>query len=93
MSGPEPDGGLRRLGLRSGDEVRFRKRHGEHWLRGVVTGREADGSIELRDQRGRSRAIRPERIEVAEHGPRGGRAWTPLTDLAARTEQLGLFGD
>ncbi len=56
-------------------------------------GREADGSIDLRDARGRSRAIPVELIEVAERGPRGGRVWSALTDIVARTEQLDLFGD
>lgn len=56
-------------------------------------GRETDGSVDLRDARGRSRAIPVEAIEVAERGPRGGRVWTPLREIVARTEQLDLFGD
>lgn len=84
---------LRSLGLRRGDEIRFRRGDGERWMPGTVMGRETDGSIDLRDARGRSRAIAVERIEVAERGPRGGRVWTPLTEIVARTEQLDLFGD
>jgi hypothetical protein len=84
---------LRSLGLRPGAEVRFRREAGERWLPGKVMGREADGSVDLRDARGRSRAIPVEQIEVAERGPRGGRVWTPLTEIVARTEQLDLFGD
>ena len=81
------------LGLRPGAEIRFRRRDNERWLPGKVMGREADGSVDLRDARGRSRAIPVELIEVAERGPRGGKVWTPLTDVVARTEQLDLFGD
>lgn len=81
------------LGLRPGAEIRFRREPGERWLPGKVMGRESDGSVDLRDARGRSRAIPVELIEVAERGPRGGRIWTPLTEIVARTEQLDLFGD
>jgi hypothetical protein len=81
------------LGLRRGAEIRFRREPGERWLPGKVMGRESDGSVDLRDARGRSRAIPVEQIEVAERGPRGGRIWTPLTEIVARTEQLDLFDD
>ena len=84
---------LRSLGLRPGAAVRFRRHPGDHWQPGKVMGREADGSVDLRDGRGRSRAIPVDQIEVAEVGPRGGRVWTPLLDVVARTEQLNLFGD
>lgn len=81
------------LGLRAGAEIRFRRQDGERWMPGKVMGRESDGSIDLRDARGRSRAIPVDLIEVAERGPRGGKVWTPLTEIIARTEQLDLFGD
>lgn len=84
---------LRALGIRPGAEIRFRRLDGERWMPGKVLGREADGSIDLRDARGRSRAIPVGLIEVAERGPRGGRVWTPLTEIVDRTEQLDLFGD
>ena len=87
------DSWLRSLGLRPGAEIRFRREPGGRWMPGKVMGREADGSVDLRDARGRSRAIPVEQIEVAERGPRGGRVWTPLVDIVARTEQLDLFGD
>jgi len=87
------DSWLRSLGLRPGAQVRFRRAPGERWLPGKVMGREADGSVDLRDARGRSRAIPVAQIEVAEVGPRGGRVWTPLAEIVARTEQLDLFGD
>lgn len=87
------DSWLLSLGLRRGDEIRFRRRADARWLPGKVMGREADGSVDLRDARGRSRSIPVDQIEVAERGPRGGRIWTPLVDIVARTEQLDLFGE
>lgn len=84
---------LRSLGLKPGAEIRFRRQDGDRWMPGKVMGRETDGSIDLRDGRGRSRAIPVEAIEVAERGPRGGRIWTPLPDIVERAEQLDLFGD
>ena len=87
------DSWLRSLGLKPGAEIRFRRQDGERWMPGKVMGREADGSIDLRDGRGRSRAIPVHLIEVAERGPRGGRIWTPLPDIVERSEQLDLFGD
>lgn len=84
---------LRSLGLKPGAEIRFRRQDGERWMPGKVMGRESDGSVDLRDARGRSRAIPVELIEVAERGPRGGRIWTPLPDIVERSEQLDLFGD
>ena len=57
----------------------------------MVERRERDGSVGLRDPKGAAVAIRAENIEVLANGPRGGNRWEPLTDRAARTEQLGLF--
>jgi hypothetical protein len=45
----------------------------------------------VRDGRGASRALRPERLEVRVRGPRGGAVWEPVTTVAARTEQLALW--
>jgi hypothetical protein len=87
------DSWLRSLGLRPGDEIRFRRPDETRWMAGTVMGRHSDGSIDLRDARSRSRAIPVGLIEVAERGPRGGKVWTPLSELVARTEQLDLFGD
>lgn len=85
------DTGLRALGLRRGDTVRFRRGTG-NWSEGVVSARERDGSVGLQDARGRSRAIAVERLEVRCRGPRGGWVWEPLVERAARPEQFGLFG-
>lgn len=79
------------IGLRAGERVRFRRRDRERWQEGVVVRREADGSVGLRDAKGAARAIPVECIEVRVFGPRGGRGWEPLTERAARTEQLRLL--
>lgn len=90
MTGPTvPD--LRALGLAPGDRVRWRERSGGRWREGRVIGRERDGSVAVRDGRGASRALRHERLEVRTEGPRGGRAWEPVPDHAAHTEQLTLW--
>lgn len=85
------DSGLRALGLRRGDTVRFRRGTG-NWSEGVVSARERDGSVGLQDARGRSRAIAVERLEIRCRGPRGGWVWERLVERAARPEQFELFG-
>jgi hypothetical protein len=79
------------IGLQAGDRVRFRRRPDEHWKEATVVRRERDGSVGLRDEKGASRAIVVEQIEVSTHGPRGGRVWEPLVDRMARSEQLRLL--
>ncbi len=83
---------LRSLGLHERQRVRFRRDPAARWTEGEATSVEADGSLGLRDTRGRRRSIPLEAIEVLTRGPRGGRVWTPLTRIAADDEQLGLFG-
>lgn len=83
---------LEELGLRVGERVRWRPRPGSRWAEGVVTRRERDGSIGLRDTQGRARALLVERLEVRCAGPRGARTWESLVERAKRTEQLRLFG-
>jgi hypothetical protein len=90
--GPPTPPDLRALGLVAGDRVRWRDREGARWREGRVVGRERDGSVGVRDDRGASRALRPGRLEVRSRGPRGGTVWEPVTEVAARTEQLGLWG-
>lgn len=83
--------GLVELGLAVGDRVRFRRRGSQRWIEGVVSGRERDGSVALTDARGASRSIAIEHLEIRTTGPRGGTVWEPLTQRAARTEQLRLL--
>lgn len=84
---------LRPLGIAPGDRVRWRDRRGTRWREGHVVARERDGSVGVRDARGASRALRVDRLEVRDRGPRGGIVWEPLPERAARTEQLGLWDD
>jgi hypothetical protein len=79
---------LARIGLRSGDKVRFRKITGGRWIEATVVGLEKDGSVALRDPRGHARSIRFDRLEVKGEGPRGAVMWEAVAERAARTEQL-----
>jgi hypothetical protein len=82
---------LAALGLAPGMRVRFRRDPAKRWQAAVVERREADGSLGLRDGRGSARAIPLELVEVECRGPRGARAWEPVLERAARTEQLRLL--
>lgn len=84
------DDGLAEIGLEIGQLVRYQGRSDRRWREGVVLRRERDGSVGLRDERGRARAINVEAIEVRVVGPRGGEQWVPLTDAGGGL-QLGLF--
>jgi hypothetical protein len=79
------------LGLKVGERVRWRRRSGGHWHGGVVIGREADGSIAVRDAQGAWRSITVDRLEARVEGRRGAVHWEPLTVRAARPEQLDLW--
>ena len=85
------DDGLAELGLAVGARVRFRRSGSQRWQEATVERRERDGSVGLRDQRGSARAIRLADIEVRCRGPRGGVAWEPLADVAARSVQQRLL--
>jgi hypothetical protein len=88
---PSPvDDGLAELGLEIGQLVRYAGSSDKRLREGVVLRRERDGSVGLRDDRGRARAIPVERIEVRVIGPRGGEQWVPLTEAGGGL-QLGLF--
>jgi hypothetical protein len=82
---------LEQLGLRVGERVRFRRRPGGHWHVGVVTGLERDGSVGIRDEDERARALLPEALEVHRAGRRGSVGWEPLVDRAGRGHQLSLW--
>lgn len=84
------DDGLAELGLEIGQLVRYVGTSDKRFREGVVLRRERDGSVGLRDERGRARAIPVDRIEVRVVGPRGGEQWIPLTDAGGGL-QLGLF--
>ena len=62
---PRPiDDGLAELGLEIGQLVRYVGRSDRRFREGVVLRREKDGSVGLRDDRGRARAIPVDQIEV-----------------------------
>ncbi len=84
------DDGLAQVGLEIGQLVRYQGTADKRFHDGVVLRRERDGSVGLRDERGRARAIPVEAIEVRRIGPRGGEQWIPLTDAGGGL-QLGLF--
>ena len=69
---------LDEVGLSRGDTVRFRRSAARRWQEGTVSRREPDGSVGLRDADGRSRALRPELLELRTAGPRGGVRWVPV---------------
>lgn len=87
---PVVDDGLAAMGLEFGQIVRYAGTSDKRYREGVVLRREKDGSVGLRDDRGRARAIPVERIEVRVVGPRGGEQWIPLVDTGEGL-QLGLF--
>lgn len=82
---------LRRLGLRTGEPVRFRKTDGGRWLSGKMSGVSVDGSITVFDANGNARSLRPERVEVRRPGSRGRLTWQTVSDVAITWEQLQLF--
>ena len=88
---PSPlDDGLAEVGLEIGQLIRYQSKTDKRSHDGVVLRRERDGSVGLRDERGRARAIPVELIEIRILGPRGGEQWIPLTDAGGGL-QLGLF--
>jgi hypothetical protein len=88
---------LAALGLALGEEVRFRRPDRARWQPGLVQRVERDGSIGITDANGAARAVPLTSISVRVR-PRhpGGTPpprWEPLTDRAARIEQLTLRWD
>jgi hypothetical protein len=85
------DPGLVALGLRAGESVRWHPPGTGGWQLGVVARRERDGSVGITDQRGLARSLPLDRLQVSYTGPRGARGWEPLSQRAARSEQLRLL--
>jgi hypothetical protein len=89
---------LAALGLRTGEEVRFRIHVGDdrtsskaHWRSGGLAGVESDGSLRIHDAKGATRSIRVEQVEVRREGRRGALRWRPVPDVIAEAEQLQLW--
>jgi hypothetical protein len=77
---PEQPDQLAPLGLRHGDEVRWRRNEGEMWKTARVLGVNKDGSLALTEfHTGRTRAIPIACCEVSFRGPKGGKRWKPVT--------------
>lgn len=79
------------LGLRPGEAVRWRRRGGAHWQVGTLERLERDGSLGVRDEKGASRALKPDVLEVRTVGARGAAGWEPVAGRAARAQQLTLL--
>jgi len=82
---------LNAVGLRFGEEIRFRRVDGGRWIVGKVSRVEPDGSITLHDPDGAARSLRPERVQVRRPGTRGRLVWRAVCDVATTWEQLELF--
>ena len=82
---------LARLGLRMGEQIRFRRSERSRWTVGRVIGIEHDGSIAIRDPDGSARSLRAERVEIRRPGSRGRLRWCTVSDVAVTWEQLEMF--
>lgn len=82
---------LHRIGLVSGEEVRFRRADRGRWQMGRISHVERDGSITVHDAHGAARSLRPERLEVRRPVGRRRLTWQPVTEVAVTWEQLTLF--
>lgn len=85
------DDPLDRLGLRAGEEVRFRRIDLRRWQLGHVSGVGGDGSVLVHDTDGAARSVRPESVEVRRPGLRGRLVWRNLASLLTESEQLELW--
>jgi len=83
---------LSAVGLRLGEQARFRRLDGGRWVDAKVARIEIDGSVTLHDSNGAARSLRPERVQVRRPGDRGRLTWQYVNDVATTWEQLELFG-
>jgi hypothetical protein len=86
-----PERTLNAVGLRLGEQIRFRRNEAGRWVVGKVARVEPDGSITLHDPDGAARSLRPELVEVRRPGTRGRLVWKAVSDVAMTWEQLDLF--
>ncbi len=86
-----PERTLNAVGLRLGEQIRFRRNDAGRWIVGKVARVESDGSITLHDPDGAARSLRPERVQVRRPGSRGRLVWKTVSDVAVTWEQLDLF--
>ena len=85
MTDPETSA-LAALGLRKGEEVRFRRADRARWQLGSLSRLERDGSLRVTDADGGARTVPLAQVQV-----RAGRTrWEPAADRAGRAQQLTL---
>jgi hypothetical protein len=78
---------LEAIGLRPGEQVRYRRRDRSRWQVGAVRRLERDGSLRISDSEGAARTVPLAEVQV-----RMGRAgWEPLAERSARAVQLTLL--
>ena len=86
------DDALLDLGLRRGEQIRFKKSgDNSRWTMGKIHALEKDGSITIHDANGAARSLRPERIEIRQRSPRGQLKWCNLADALTSAREISLF--
>ena len=81
---------LEAIGLRPGEQVRFRRADRARWQVGTVQRLERDGSLRVADADGSARTVPLARIEVQAARPRAAARWEPLAERSSRAVQLTL---
>ena len=77
---------LEAIGLRKGEEVRFRRADRARWQLGSLHRLERDGSLRITDGDGAARTVPLALVEVRARGSK----WEPAADRAGRAQQLTL---
>ena len=81
---------LQALGLRPGEQVRFRRADRGRWQLGAVQRLERDGSLRVADAVGSARTVPLAGVQVRAPRARGAGAWEPLAERSSRAVQLSL---
>ncbi len=81
---------LEAIGLRAGEEVRFRRADRARWQLGAVQRLERDGSLRVADADGSARTVALAGVQVRVRRPRGAAGWEPLAERSSRAVQLSL---
>ena len=91
MTTPAERSALEALGLRPGEQVRFRRADRARWQLGTVQRLERDGSLRVSDTDGGARAVPIASIEVqGQLGRSRAPRWEPLAERSTRAVQLTL---
>jgi hypothetical protein len=81
---------LEAIGLRKGEEVRFRRVDRSRWQLGCLNRLERDGSLRITDADGAARTIALSLVEVRVDRSRSTTRWEPAAERAGRSQQLTL---